>query len=86
MRSLAFPAGRVTLLARASARVERHQRVGGTILFASAFAGLPPFYLTSITAGMTQFGFTRFVLLGTLGRFLRFGLVALLPLLARTVL
>lgn len=81
------PAGRAgTWLERAKARVDRHQRLGGTILFTSALSGVPPFYLTSITAGLARFDFRGFLVFGTLGRFLRFAAVALVPLVIRAVL
>jgi len=81
------PAGRAgPWVARATARVDRYQRVGGSILFTSALAGLPPFYLTSISAGVTRFSFRGFLMLGTLGRFLRFAAVALVPVAVRSFL
>jgi membrane protein YqaA with SNARE-associated domain len=82
-----LPAGRLsTLMERAAARAAVHQQVGGTILFASAFAGLPPFYFTSITAGLARFSFRSFLLLGSLGRFFRFAVVALVPLVLKALL
>lgn len=76
-----LPGGRAgAWLERAAARVEGHERVGGTVLFASAFTGLPPFYLTAIGAGFTRFHLGQFLLLGSAGRFLRFAAVALVPL------
>jgi len=81
------PAGRASgWLERAKARVDRHQRLGGTILFTSALAGVPPFYITSITAGLARFDIRGFLVFGTLGRFLRFATVALVPLAIKAVL
>jgi len=81
------PTGRVhRWLERAKARLEAHRGMGGTVLFASAFSGVPPFYLTSISAGVTRFSFRWFVVFGSLGRFLRFAVVALIPLLMKAVL
>ncbi len=48
-------------------------------IFISAFAGIPPFYAVSFFAGLIRFNFTKFVIFGFLGRFLRFTLAVLLP-------
>jgi membrane protein YqaA with SNARE-associated domain len=40
---------------------------------ASAIVGVPPFYPTSIAAGLLRIGLLRFCLIGGLGRLLRFG-------------
>jgi membrane protein YqaA with SNARE-associated domain len=81
------PAGRgAAWLERAKARADRHRRLGGTFLFASALSGLPPFYLTSITAGLARFSFRGFLVFGSLGRFLRFAAVALVPLAIKALL
>jgi len=81
------PTGRVRRwLEKAKARLEQHHQMGRMFLFASAFSGVPPFYLTSISAGVTHFNFRGFLLFGSLGRFLRFAAVALIPLVVRAVL
>jgi membrane protein YqaA with SNARE-associated domain len=54
----------------------------------SAATGLPPFYIVSIACGLMRTPILSFVALGLSGRFVRFGAVALLPLIiqhARTV-
>jgi membrane protein YqaA with SNARE-associated domain len=85
--AILVPRGRATVwLNRAKARVDRHQRLGGTFLFASAFSGVPPFYLTSITAGLARFDFRGFLVFGSLGRFLRFAVVAAIPFVLKAVL
>ena len=73
-------------LDQAKARLERYQGMGSAVLFASALLGVPPFYLTSISAGVTSFSFRGFLLFGSLGRFLRFAAVAVIPLVLKAVL
>jgi membrane protein YqaA with SNARE-associated domain len=72
-------------LRRNSARLERlRQRLeasesrGATLIFASAFAGVPPFYLLSLLAGALHLQPAAFALWGSLGRALRFGVVVAL--------
>jgi membrane protein YqaA with SNARE-associated domain len=48
-------------------------------MFASAFSGWPPFYLVSLAAGTLRQPFAPFFAAGFAGRFLRFGLLVLLP-------
>lgn len=71
---------------RAGARADRQQRLGGTILLTSALSGVPPFYLTSIRAGLARFDFRGFLRFGTTGRFLRFAVVAPVPLVLMAIL
>ena len=52
------------------------------LVFVSAAAGLPPFYILSIAAGMLHFPLPRFVLLGLTGRAIRFAVAVFLPHLA----
>lgn len=49
------------------------------VLFASACAGLPPFYLVSILAGTLRWPLRRFLIVGSFGRLLRFSIVLGLP-------
>ena len=48
-------------------------------IFLSASVGFPPFYVISILAGMFKLNFLRFFLSGTLGRTVRFGILAFFP-------
>jgi membrane protein YqaA with SNARE-associated domain len=68
---------------QAQARLEAHRGHTGTVLFASAFLGLPPFYFVSILAGTLRISFGLFFGAGLLGRILRFGIFVLLPQIAR---
>ena len=47
----------------------------GVVLFASAFAGLPPFMVMSVVAGVLRVRMWLFLSTGLVGRFLRFWLV-----------
>lgn len=67
-------------LERARALAHRWRRKPLTVLFASAVTGLPPFYLVSLLAGVLEIRIGTFLLLGTAGRVLRFGALALVVL------
>lgn len=66
-------------LARVTDLLERSEASAAVLVFASALAGLPPFYVVTFAAGALGFPFGRFVALGSLGRLLRFGAVFLVP-------
>jgi membrane protein YqaA with SNARE-associated domain len=59
---------------------------GGGVVFLSAASGLPPFYVVSIACGVLRFRFGLFLLLGFLGRFIRFGAVVLGPQIGKILL
>jgi membrane protein YqaA with SNARE-associated domain len=67
-------------------RMEARPGAGKLLYIASATAGLPPFYLTSIAAGAVRMNFAFFLVAGFLGRLLRFAVVVALPQLARGTL
>ena len=66
-----------------SARVRAFLEHGGAraaaLVFVSALAGIPPFYVVTLAAGALGFPLGRFFAAGTLGRLLRFAAVFLLP-------
>jgi membrane protein YqaA with SNARE-associated domain len=67
---------------RARALAARFSGVGRSapaVVFTSALTGLPPFYVTSLAAGLVGFRTAPFVLAGFCGRFLRFAAVLALP-------
>jgi len=68
-----------------AARVRFEQRRSRTsmFLFASAASGFPPFYVVAVLAGMLRLSFASFAIAGTLGRFVRFGVVVIVPQLVR---
>jgi membrane protein YqaA with SNARE-associated domain len=65
------------------ARFERRRGSTGVFLFASAASGVPPFYVVSVLAGMVRLPLPSFLILGSLGRFVRFGVVVIAPQLVR---
>ncbi|HSK03931.1 MAG TPA: VTT domain-containing protein [Kofleriaceae bacterium] len=67
-------------LERAQLLVERWQGKPLTLLFVSAVTGLPPFYLVSLLAGILRIRFGTFLLLGIVGRVIRFVALALIVL------
>jgi membrane protein YqaA with SNARE-associated domain len=73
-------------LRNASTRFGGDGRPIGLLLFLSASAGLPPFYLTSVAAGVLGVSFPYFVVLGFTGRLIRFASLAAFPQLAQGVL
>jgi membrane protein YqaA with SNARE-associated domain len=64
---------------RTRRRLERWRYGRSAFVFASAFLGVPPFYAVSVLAGALEFGFVRFYLAGTAGRFFRFAAFLLFP-------
>ena len=64
-------------LARARAVVERWRDRWLLLLFCAATLGIPPMMLVSLAAGALGFRFRSFVIVGLIGRVLRFGGIAL---------
>lgn len=78
--ALKLPGKRLkTALERAQERVKQNPRLGGALLFASASVGLPPFYLMTIVAGAARMNLLAFIVLGFLGRMIRFGVIVMAP-------
>jgi membrane protein YqaA with SNARE-associated domain len=57
-------------------RVERREGTVGSLVLASAATGFPPFYGVSLATGALGMRLSSFVLTGSIGRFLRFGVLA----------
>ena len=77
---LNLPLGRFEeKVAETQARFEKWQGKTDLMIFVSSSTGFPPFYFISIISGMLKFSLPRFIIAGTLGRFLRFGIIALFP-------
>jgi membrane protein YqaA with SNARE-associated domain len=53
--------------------------MGGALVFASASVGLPPFYIMSVAAGAARMNLAWFIVLGSLGRLIRFGVIVAVP-------
>jgi membrane protein YqaA with SNARE-associated domain len=58
-------------------RMRTHQRpvLTGGLIFVSAFTGFPPFAILSVLAGQLRMSLTLFLVIGLLGRWLRFAAV-----------
>ena len=54
------------------ARTHGRPYVAAAITFASAFAGLPPYAVIAVVAGVLRMNLALFLLTGLVGRFLRF--------------
>jgi membrane protein YqaA with SNARE-associated domain len=76
---LKFPLRSGGRLQEAAARFASSKGHADALVLASAVTGIPPFYGVSVAAGLLRFPLARFVVLGTLGRLLRFAGVFLLP-------
>ncbi len=60
-------------------RIERSSSRPMGLVFLSSLFGIPPFYVISILAGAVRLRFGHFIAVGTCGRFLHFGVLALVP-------
>ncbi len=49
------------------------------LVFVSSALGIPPFFVTTILAGVSRVPFAPFVAVGTCGRLVRFGTIAFVP-------
>jgi membrane protein YqaA with SNARE-associated domain len=67
-------------LEAAKAKVEKWKEKPLAITFVSALTGLPPFYIVTLLAGVLGVRFRTFLLLGIIGRVVRFVALALLVL------
>jgi membrane protein YqaA with SNARE-associated domain len=70
-------------LATMQARMEARPTMGKLLYSVSAVVGLPPFYVTTLAAGAVRMNFTFFLVVGFIGRLIRFAVVVALPGLAR---
>lgn len=57
-------------------RVQGRPVLGGAVLLASAFAGVPPYAVISVLAGQLRMSFALFCVTGLVGRTGRFAVVA----------
>jgi len=68
------------------ARFRNREGLGGLVLFSSATAGFPPFYAVTVAWGLLRMRLAHFLVVGFIGRLLRFTVVVLLPQLAKNSL
>jgi len=77
--SPSFLGARAARLEEVKNRLETAPTGVAALVFASASAGWPPFYLVSLAAGSLRFSLARFLLIGGSGRLLRFAAVVAVP-------
>ena len=73
-------------IAEAETRAQTRPVAGAGLVLVSAASGIPPFYVMSIASGILRFPFIPFVILGFVGRFIRFGAVVLGPQIGKALL
>lgn len=56
-------------------RIHERPLLAGSLVFASAFSGFPPFAILSVLAGQLRMNLAQFFVLGLVGRWLRFAAV-----------
>lgn len=66
-------------------KLRTHKAGVDGVLFLSAFLGLPPHYAVSVSAGALGWSLTRFLIVGFVGRTLRFVVVMAIPAVAKSV-
>lgn len=66
-----------------NATLRNRPRSGGALVFASAASGFPPFFMVTVAAGAARMNLAAFVILGFLGRLVRFAVIVALPHLAK---
>jgi membrane protein YqaA with SNARE-associated domain len=66
-------------LASMQERMEARPTVGKLLYSVSAVVGLPPFYVTTLAAGAVGMNFVFFLVVGFIGRLIRFAIVVALP-------
>ena len=71
-----LPANAVRHLDRASEKAKRIEQAGWPLILVSAIVGLPPFYVISLAAGIVRVNFAAFLVIGLVGRGIRFAILA----------
>lgn len=66
-------------LQRANEYIATRPKSGGSVMFLSAFIGFPPFVLLTLVAGAARMNLWLFLVIGLVGRFLRFAVIVLAP-------
>src|SRR5688500_3068263 len=66
-------------------RLDRRPVFAQALLFSSSVVGLPPLYIMAVACGTIGMGIVPFFVIGLVGRFIHFTVVALVPQLARTI-
>lgn len=69
-----------------NARIQEKPHLGNALVFVSASVGLPPFFVVTMAAGAARMNLLSFVLVGFVGRLIRFAVIVAVPQLAREAL
>ena len=72
-------------LMKMNTQMQARPRMGGALVFVSATAGVPPYYLVTLAAGAARMNLPMFLVLSLIGRLIRFAVVVAVPQLAREV-
>jgi membrane protein YqaA with SNARE-associated domain len=72
-------------LEKMNTQMQERPHMGSALVFVSATAGLPPYYLVTLAAGAARMNLTMFLLVSLVGRLIRFTIVVLVPQMAREV-
>ncbi len=64
---------------KAAAAFDKHRAHSMSVVAFSSLTGLPPFYAVSLFAGALRLPLAQFMVVGTIGRIIRFGAVYLAP-------
>jgi membrane protein YqaA with SNARE-associated domain len=70
-------------LQRMNTQMQERPHMGSALVFVSATAGLPPYYLVTLAAGAAKMNLPMFLLVSLVGRLIRFSIVVAVPQLAR---
>src|SRR5207253_9169867 len=81
--SLRLRGRRAERVQRALDRIQVRPATSDALVLASASVGVPSFYLVSIASRAARVDFTRFLVLGTCGRALRFSAIIAVPIVLR---
>ncbi|HVH12519.1 MAG TPA: VTT domain-containing protein [Longimicrobium sp.] len=72
-------------LQKMNTQMQERPNMGGALVFVSATAGLPPYYLVTLAAGAARMNLAMFLVVSFVGRLIRFAIVVAIPQLARDV-
>lgn len=72
-------------LQKMNTQMQERPHMGNALVFVSATAGLPPYYLVTLAAGAAKMNLPMFLVVSLVGRLIRFTIVVAVPQLAREV-
>lgn len=68
------------------ADMEKRQGLTGSLLFVSATTGFPPFYVVTVASGAAGLSLSRFIIVGFVGRFIRYAVLIVAPHLVKELI